>query len=268
MLTNLVELDADHPGFNDRAYRRRRDEIAQLALRHDAGEAPPRVDYTPTETATWGTVARELMALYPTHACRELNEILPEVGFFPETLPQLADVDATLRARTGFRVHPVAGLVSPRDFLGMLAERIFPATQYIRHHSVPHYTPEPDVVHELLGHVPMLADPDFAALTQRLGERSLEATDTQILQLTRLYWFTIEFGVVRQDGAIRAYGAGLLSSFGELKRAVAEEPVLHRLDVAAAAAADYPITTYQPLLWEVASIGEAFSLVDDFTAAW
>ncbi len=262
MRTGIVELDADHPGFNDPEYRRRRDEIAHLARDHAAGSKPARVAYTDTETETWGVVFRELNRLFPTHACKEYLQGMQELDFSPDAIPQLADIDEALHARTGFRIWPVEGLVEPRDFFAALAKRVFPATQYIRHHSVPHYTPEPDTVHDLLGHIPMLAIPEYADLTQKLGEGSLGATDEQIKQLARLYWYTIEFGVVRQDRELRCYGAGCLSSYGEMTRAVrAEEPEIRRFDPEAARKLDYPITTYQPVLWEVCSIREAFYLV-------
>ena len=264
MRASIIQLEADHPGFNDPEYRQRRDEIARIAQDHHLGEPLPRVAYTASETATWGTVFSELLKLYPSHACREYNEAMRRIGFSIDAVPQLADVDAFLSRATGFRIQPVAGLVGARDFLGALAQRFFPATQYIRHHSMPHYTPEPDVVHELLGHVPMLAIQEYADLTQRIGAATLAAPDDQIDQFSRLYWNTIEFGVVRQDGQLRAYGAGLHSSFGELSHALAggsDGPEIRRFAPEVASQIPNPITTYQPVLWEVASIGEAFRLV-------
>jgi len=264
MRTSIVELDADHPGFNDQEYRRRRDEIALLAMRHRPGDPPARVEYTEREAATWGTVFRELTKLYPTHACREYNQVFHELGYTADKVPQHADIDRFLQRKTGFRIQPVAGLVSSRDFLGSLARRAFPATQYIRHHSVPHYTPEPDVVHEMLGHVPMLADQAFADLTQKFGQASLDATDAQIDELSRLYWYTVEFGLVRQDGELRAYGAGLLSSFGELSRSLSGEVEVRKFDPQVIRSIVYPITTYQPFLFEVPSVRHAFERMDEF----
>lgn len=264
MQTSLVELASDHPGFNDAEYRLRRNEIAELARRPAAGAAPEDVQYTATETKTWTTIFDALTTLYPTHACREYLGVFEQLGYRRDAIPQLSSVSAFLRSRTGFRLEPVAGLVSARDFLSGLSKRVFCSTQYIRHHSKPHYTPEPDVVHELMGHAPMLAIEEFADLSQSIGRGVEGATDEQVAQLATLYWYTIEYGVIRQDGQLRAYGAGLLSSFGELARVLRGEPEIRPFEPREACAIPYPITEYQPLLWEVPSICSAFEAIESF----
>jgi len=267
MTGHIVELDADHPGFSDPDYRRRRDEIAVMAPTFNSGEPPKIVDYSPTECATWATVFEKLTALYPTHACREFAAVIDDIGYVSDTMPQLADVSRFLAERTGFSLQPVAGLVSAREFLGALSRRVFCATQYIRHHSEPLYTPEPDIVHELMGHAPMLAIPEFADLSQKIGEGSLKADDAQVEQLATLYWFTIEYGVLQQESKVKAYGAGLLSSFGELEHALSGEVEIRVFDPWVAKDTAYPITSYQPLLWSVKSIREAFDRIDEFVGS-
>ena len=264
MAEHIVELEANHPGFNDPEYRKRRDESARLAPPLNSGLPPERVLYSERECGTWATAFEKLSAFYPSHACREFSDVVNDIGYSADTVPQLADVSEFLSERTGFRLQPVAGLVSAREFLEALSRRVFCATQYIRHHSQPLYTPEPDIVHELMGHAPMLAIPEFANLSQKIGEGSLQADDEQVEQLATLYWFTIEYGVVRQEGALRAYGAGLLSSFGELEHALSGEVEIRPFDPWQAKDTAYPITTYQPLLWSVNSIQEAFAKMDEF----
>lgn len=260
----LIELEADHPGFNDPVYRARRDEVAQFALNHQTGAPIPRIPYTEVENRTWEEVYRGLTSLFPTHACDEFNRIFSELDYPADRVPQIADVDEFMKRRTGFRMQPVAGLVGPRDFLDHLSRRVFCSTQYIRYHERPLYTPEPDICHELMGHAPMLAIPEFADLTQKIGEASHGASDAQIEQLATLYWFTVEYGVVRQAGELKAYGAGLLSSFGELSHSRDGEVEIRKFEPAEAADTPYPITTYQPLLWEVDSIGQAFEKIRQY----
>jgi len=209
-------LDADHPGFLDPSYKQRRINIAQVAKTHVLGQPIPSIDYTLEETAVWATVMRGLEPLYKLHACSAFLRTFPLFNLTPTSVPQLEDLSSVLRSTTGWQIRPTAGLLHPRDFLAGLAFCTFHSTQYIRHASNPQYTPEPDLVHEVLGHVPMLADPAFCTLAQNIGIASLGADDATIWHLTNVYWYTVEFGLVKEGGQVKAFGAGVLSSIGEM----------------------------------------------------
>lgn len=225
-----ADLTEDHPGFHDQEYKERRVRIANLARYHELGQPLPLVEYTQQETETWGTALRQLRPLHDQYACSEFKACLPQMAFREDQVPQLQDISDTLSSATGWRIRPVAGLLHPRDFLAGLAFKYFHSTQYMRHPSKPMYTPEPDVIHELIGHVPMLAHPPFADMVQQIGIASLGADEKTIWHLTKVYWYTVEFGVVREAGAVRAFGAGVLSSFGEMEWMAAGKVPLEPLD--------------------------------------
>src|SRR3954464_5481491 len=213
-----VHLGQDHPGFHDEAYRARRNEIAAAAMAWTEGEPVPRIAYNDAENGIWATVSRELHVKHEKYACREYLEAKAALGLPEDRVPQLDEVTARLAPLTGFEDHPAAGLVALREFYGSLAERVFHSTQYVRPPSEPLYTPEPDIIHEVIGHGNMLASPRFAELKRLAGDAARRVeTDEGLQFIADVFWFTLEFGVVWEDGELRAYGAGILSSYGEIE---------------------------------------------------
>ena len=229
---------------------RRSDEVAAEYRR---GDPIPDAPYAEEEHELWRTCSAELARRHERYACDAYLQGAETLGLPADHVPQLAEVSALLEPSTGFRYEPVPGLVSPWNFYGGLAEGWFMSTQYIRHHSVPYYTPEPDVLHEVIGHANQLASPGFAEIYRKVGHAVKRVhTDQAVQFLSRAFWFTIEFGLVREAGELKAYGAGILSSFGELE--AFREADVRPFDVAAMGMQAYDITKYQPVLFAADSI--------------
>ncbi len=263
----VVQLDPDHPGFRDAAYRARRNRIARLALEHRPGDPIPEAPYTPEEHAVWRAIREALEPRHREYACAEFLDSLGRLELPRERIPQLGEVSAKIEALSGFRLEPVAGLVEPRVFMETLAGGVFLCTQYIRHHSTPLYTPEPDVVHELIGHGVTLASPRLAELNRMFGQAVGRTTSDEALErLSRVYWHTIEFGVLREGGCVKAYGTGLLSSAGELEAMGRAE--LRHLDLEAASRQDYDPTDFQPVLFCADSFDDMYEGLREFLLRW
>jgi phenylalanine-4-hydroxylase len=265
----VVQLEADHPGFSDPSYRDRRNAIAQLSLHHRVGDPIATVAYTDEEDEVWRIVSDALRAKHERLACRAFVDAKERLGLPADHVPQLVEVSALLGPLTGFRYEPVAGLAPLREFYGAFSSRRFFSTQYLRHPSVPKYTPEPDIIHEVIGHANQLADPRFAELYLAVGGAVERTKSPEALGfLSKVFWFTVEFGVVMEDGAPKAYGAGILSSVGEMDEFQGVR--IRPLDLEEIGRVEYDITHYQPVIYSVGSmtelherLGEFYSTFDD-----
>jgi phenylalanine-4-hydroxylase len=268
-----VHLGEDHPGFHDGVYRARRNQVAESAMAWSPGEPVPQIAYSDVENDIWRTVCRELHVKHEKYACREYLEAKAALGLPEDRVPQLDEVTAGLAPLSGFEYHPAPGLVELREFYGSLGDGVFHSTQYVRHPSEPLYTPEPDIIHEVIGHGNMLASPRLAAIKREAGKAAQRVeTDEALQTLADVFWFTMEFGVLHEDGELRAYGAGILSSYGEIEEFRHME--IRPLDFAEMVTIDYDITKYQPVLYAAASldhledsVGAFFAEADDDTPA-
>ena len=240
----IVELDQNHPGFRDTAYRERRNQIAQIAYEHQPGTPVPDAPYTQEENELWGTILELLAPIHEEWACREFLEYWDKLNFSKNKIPQMQEVTALLTSLGGFRFEPVCGLVMPKTFLVELKRDVMLATQYVRHNAQPDFTPEPDVVHEIVGHGAMLVEPNFVAVNRLFGKVADTSGDIMTEKLIRLYWWSIEFGLVKENKKPKAIGAGLLSSIGELS-SINEHP--HRpFNPEVMAETDFDPTQTQP----------------------
>ncbi len=262
-----VELAEDHPGVTDPVYRARRDRLASLADEWEPGQPVPEPEYSDEEHEVWRQVSEALVDLHEQYACRAFLEGKDAIRLPGERVPQLTEVSERLEPVAGFRYHPVAGLAPLREFYRSFAGGVFWSTQYLRHPSVPLYTPEPDVIHEVIGHANQLAAPGYAELYRLVGQAVERTRDEDALRfLSHVFWYTMEFGVVREDGELRAYGAGILSSVGETStfRNVEVRPV----DFLAMGWSDYDITRFQPVLYEWSSPAEMEDRLGQFLLAF
>jgi phenylalanine-4-hydroxylase len=262
-----VHLADDHPGFGDPAYRQRRSEIAAAALAWQPGTPAPVIGYTAVEQQVWRTVCRELAPKHSRYAVAEFCDAVTRVALPRDHVPGLDEISERIDAAgpLPWRYVPAAGLVPLAEFYGSLADLRFHSTQYLRHPDVPLYTPEPDIIHEVIGHGHLLATPTFGALHRLAGCAARRLRDEENLRfLSRVFWFSLEFGLVVEGGSVRAYGAGILSSYGEIEefRDMEHRPI----DLVEMGTAEYDITRYQPVLYRAESVAEVVEVIGGFFA--
>jgi phenylalanine-4-hydroxylase len=250
---------------------------------YGASERPPRGDYsragadytcrqdyaryTPADHDTYRRLYERQAALVPGRACDEFIAALPSLGP-SDHIPRFEQINEGLRKATGWEIVGVPGLIPEVPFFTLLANRKFPVTDWIRTPEEFDYIVEPDIFHDLFGHVPLLYDPVFADHMQEYGKGGLKAHRLGACELlSRLYWYTIEFGLIRQKDGLRAYGAGILSSPGELQYAVeSPEPQRLPLDVERVMRTRYKIDSYQQTYFVIDSFQELFDkTAPDFT---
>jgi len=253
---DINQLHLDHPGANDEEYRKRRDYIASLAKKFRETGVITDVDYTDEEQGVWRYVAAHLEEIQSRRASVFYLQAKKDLGISNDRIPQLTEMNRRLKELSNFRLAPIEGLVETRAFLSWLSYRTMLSTQYIRHHSRPEYTPEPDIVHESIGHIPMFTNRNFADFSQFIGHGARIANDRQLEELGRLYWFTVEFGLIEEDGELKAYGAGLLSSFGELEHAFSDEVERREFDLERVINTDYDYSEMQRILYVIPSYAE------------
>jgi phenylalanine-4-hydroxylase len=213
-----LELEPGHPGLGDEGYIERRKNLFALCRKHRLGNlGPPLIDYTPEETRIWREVTPKLDELHVKHACEVYLAAKRELAIARDEIPQLRHLSERLRRETQMHLVPAEGALPYRTFYQYIAERGFPVTQFIRHGSHPEFTPEPDMIHDCLGHVPPLMNRDYAELLTLIG-KAVASTNRgeQVLALKRFSWFSIEFGLIEEAGQTKVFGAGILSSTHEI----------------------------------------------------
>jgi phenylalanine-4-hydroxylase len=225
-----LELEPGHPGQGDAEYIARRKELFALCRGcRLGGLGPPIIPYTPEETRIWRHVSPILDELHVKHASRIYLEAKRELAITRDEVPQLRRLSDRLRQETNMHLVPAEGALPYRTFYQYIADRGFAVTQFLRHGSHPEFTPEPDMIHDCLGHVPPLMNRDYAELLVLIGKAVAAATrGDEVLALKRFSWFSIEFGLIEEAGETKVFGAGILSSTGEIPYSLFSPEVTRR----------------------------------------
>lgn len=220
--------------------------------------------YTDENHQAWATLFERRMATLGDTGSEVFLSGARTIGLGAARVPDLADVNARLRPRTGWRAVPVSGFLPARDFFGCLADRRFPTTVSVRPLSQLDYLPEPDIFHDVFGHVPLHADPVFADFLHRFGQAASRATsEADIEQMARLFWFTVEFGLVREAGQVKVYGSGLISSHDDAANALGDRCDRRPFSLDAVLAQPFEIDRLQDVLFVVEDFGQLFTAVDE-----
>lgn len=215
--------------------------------------------YTPAEHALWGRLVERQLALVEAHGAREVVAGLKALSL-GQRIPRFEEASDVLGQATGWRIVAVPGLIPESNFFGHLAERRFPVTVWLRTPQEMDYLSEPDVFHDFFGHVPLLCNPVFADFMQAYGVAGRKAAaEGGIRMLARLYWYCVEFGLIRESGSLRAYGSGILSSAGETVYSVAD-PRPHRIafNLERVIRTDYLIDDFQKTYFVIDSFEQLF----------
>jgi phenylalanine-4-hydroxylase len=225
-----LELEPGHPGLGDAGYVKRRKDLFALCRQHRLNHlGPPLINYTSEETRIWRDVSPKLDELHRKHACQIYLKAKDTLGISATEIPQLRVLSDRVQRETNMHLVPAEGPLPYRTFYSYIAERGFPVTQFIRHGSHPEFTPEPDMIHDCLGHVPPLMHHDYAEVLTLIGKAAFTTPDPlQVLALKRFSWFSIEFGLMEEAGEIKVFGAGILSSTGEIPFSLFSKDVKRR----------------------------------------
>lgn len=237
-------------------------------------DAPPPIgdeiqypDYSVQEHETWRLLVDRQMAILPDFASQAFLRGVDLFGLQSDRIPSLKNLDRVLDCTTGWRVARIPGLLHEREFFTLLANRTFPSTDYIRGRDELDYTPAPDLFHDIFGHMPMLTQPEFADFYQMFGQAALQATGSDRPRLERFHWFTVEFGLIRQENGIRIFGAGILSSKNEVKHALSDEVTRLPFAPEVIVEQDYDVWHLQDVLFVLDSFDQLVEGFKTWTAA-
>ncbi|MBA2687481.1 MAG: phenylalanine 4-monooxygenase [Gemmatimonadaceae bacterium] len=223
--------------------------------------------YTSEDHDVWKVLYERRMNTLENTASRLFLDGASTIGLSPESVPALSDVNKRLAARTGWSAVGVSGFIPAAQFFRCLGARRFPTTLRVRPRAQLDYLPEPDIFHDVFGHVPLHADPVFADFLQRFGELGDACeSDEQTQALARLFWFTVEFGLIRESGSTRVYGSGLISSHGDAANALSDKCERRSFSLSDVIQTSFRTDEIQPVLYEIGSFNDLFVAVEELAS--
>lgn len=216
-----------------------------------------------TENQTWSELIKRQKDIVIGRATKEYLKGLEILDFPIDRIPQLPEINKKLAKLTGWGVEPVPALIQPQEFFTLLANKKFPAATFIRIPEEMDYLQEPDIFHEVYGHTPLLTNQAYADFMEKFGKLALQAEPKDRRKLFRLFWFTIEFGLVETDQGLRAYGGGILSSIGETQYCLTEKSEKAPFDILTVLRTPYRIDIMQPMYFVLNSFNDLFTILDN-----
>ncbi|MBK6266220.1 phenylalanine 4-monooxygenase [Marivirga sp. S37H4] len=218
-------------------------------------------NYTPEDQEVWGILFNRQFKNIDLSATKEFSQGAAKIKFTPEAIPNFEETNKYLKELTGWQVTAVPGIVDDDKFFELLSNRIFPATTWLRTREQLDYLEEPDMFHDVFGHIPLLANQPFVDFLQGLAKIGLKYLDNPwaIHLLSRIYWFTIEFGLIRENGELKIYGAGIISSPGETKFSLSNEPEHLAYDIEAIIDSSYKKDSFQTKYFIIENYEELYS---------
>lgn len=221
------------------------------------------IHWSAEENQIWSELYERQAGLIQGRACQQYHDGLDYIGLSAKEIPQLPDLNKRLQQSTGWRTAEVPALINFSEFFRLLANKEFPVATFIRTREEFDYLQEPDIFHEVYGHCPLLTNPAFAHFTHTYGKLGLKASKEDRVYLARLYWFTVEFGLVNTSEGLRIFGGGILSSPGETVYSLeSDKPVRAPLDPIDALRTPYRIDIMQPLYYILPDFDDLFTLAE------
>lgn len=221
-------------------------------------------DYPETDHENWRFLYNRQMQFLPGRACDEYLEGAQKLNLSPDKIPYLRDLSHVFSSITGWKVARVPGLIHEQNFFEMLRRKVFPSTDYIRGKDELDYTPAPDLFHDIFGHMPLLTNKNFASFYQMFGEAALNAEGENRTKLETFHWFTVEFGLIKNPEGMRIYGAGILSSLGEVQNALSDNVQVIDFDPERIVIQEYDVWHLQPILFAI----DSFQQLEDGFKEW